>query len=103
MSPSRSSDGARLADSADMVTVERSSEPPVSMLRAEPLLRLGDLLRSQASRAFVEHRHDHRLQPARVRRVGGIAGIERQRQLGHRHRGALRILQLDAVRQAWHA
>ena len=55
MSPSRSSEGARLADSADKVTVERSSEPPVSMLRAEPLLRLRHLLRRQVRRAFVEH------------------------------------------------
>ena len=68
-------------------------------IRAQPFLGLGDLLRIQRRGAFVEHRHDHRLQAARIGRVGGIAGVERQRQLGHRHGGALRILQFDPVRQ----
>ena len=90
-----------MADSADIVTVERSSELRRVDLDPEPFLGFGEGLRVEAGGAFLEHADHQRLDAARGRRVGGIAGVEADRELGDRHGVALRIIDRDARWPRW--
>ncbi len=67
---------------------------------AETFPGLRQLLRTHRRRALVEHRHGHHLKAATVDRIGRIASVEAERDLGDRNRGALRIFDLQPVRQA---
>ncbi len=66
---------------------------------AEPLLRLGELDRVEAGRAFLEHVQHHRLGAEPVGRIGGDAGVELDRDAGHRDDVAAGIDDADAVRE----
>ena len=67
---------------------------------AEPLLRLGDLGRIEVGGALLEQVQHQRLGAEPVGRIGGDAGVELDRDPGHRNDVAARIDDLDAVRQA---
>ena len=93
----RPSDGARFALSADRVTMLRSALPAATSPAPELLLLLGNLLAGASRRALVEQFERHVLDAAAVDWIGGKAGVEAQRQLGHRRRRAPRISDRDAV------
>ncbi len=67
---------------------------------AQPFLGFRKCLGVQPGRSFVEHPERKRLDAARRGVVGGVARVERQSELGHRHRGPLRIVDRDPVGQA---
>ncbi len=68
--------------------------------RAEPLLRLGELDRVETGRPLLHQVQHHRLGAEPAGRIGGDAGVELHGDAGHRHRGTLRVDDLDAVGEA---
>ena len=68
--------------------------------RSEPLLRLGELDRIEMGGAFLEQVQHHRLSAEPAGRIGGDAGVELDRDSGHRNDVAADIDHLDAVREA---
>ncbi len=66
-------------------------------LDPQPLLRLREGLGVKRCGSLVQHAERQGLHAARGRIVGRVASIERQRQLGHRHGGALGIIDRDSV------